>query len=117
MTVEPVRSSTCAPVGIFTALAGPAASIRSPRTMIVWSSRAAAPVPSTTRACVSATTGALTETYRVTLGASGRGCADSADAHSAPRAPDTTFMGFHISVGEDREATKVRHDASVACDK
>src|SRR5262245_59590549 len=44
--------------------------------MIVWSSRVAVPVPSTTRTCVSAMTGAFTLTYASACGRRvGRSCA------------------------------------------
>jgi len=45
-----------------TLAAPPTARMTPPSMMIVWSSRAAAPVPSITRTCVSATTGASTLT-------------------------------------------------------
>ena len=58
ITVWPARSITCAPAGAGVLAAGPTAAILPWSTMTVWSSRAAAPVPSITRTWVSATTGA-----------------------------------------------------------
>src|SRR6185503_10814206 len=58
ISVRPARSSVDAPPGIFTPAASPRAVMRPPSMITVWSSLPGAPVPSITRACVSATTGA-----------------------------------------------------------
>src|SRR3954470_15115337 len=57
---------TCAPAGIAVLDDGPTAVMRAALMMMVWSTRAGVPVPSTSRACVSATTGALTVTNGAT---------------------------------------------------
>src|ERR1051326_2600831 len=62
ITVWPLRSNICAPAGMVTLPVLPTALIRSPVMSIVWSSLAGVPVPSTSRTCVSATTGASTVT-------------------------------------------------------
>jgi len=63
ITVFPARSIVRAPAGTVTEAAGPTAAIFSPRITIVCPSFTGAPVPSMTRAFVSATTGSLTVTY------------------------------------------------------
>ena len=68
--------------------ASPSAAMLPSRITIVWSSRAAAPVPSITRACVSATTGACTLMY----GASG----------FARLLRDGRPEGLHYEYGRDR---------------
>src|SRR5688572_6506913 len=75
MTVCPARSITCAPCGGRTDDDGPTAAILSPWMTIVWFSAGAAPVPSTTRTFVRATTGASTLTKRrVFWERAGRAC-------------------------------------------
>src|SRR5580765_6959253 len=68
MTVRPERSITFAPAGTAVPAAGPTAWIFPPEITTVWSSPAGPPVPSITRTCVSAMTGASTLTKALTSG-------------------------------------------------
>ena len=58
MTLLPVKSMTVAPAGGAIESAAPTLAMVPSRTTSVWFSRGGAPVPSMTRTCVSATTGA-----------------------------------------------------------
>ena len=59
---------TCAPVGTFAVVLGAVDWILPPVITMVWSSRAAAPVPSITRTCSRMTLGVPTRTYLRTSG-------------------------------------------------
>jgi hypothetical protein len=59
------------------------ASIRAPLRITVCSARAGAPVPSTTRACVSARIGAFTDTNGASADESDNGCCACTDAIEA----------------------------------
>ena len=71
ITAEPRFSITVAPAGTTVVAASPMAWIRPPETTMVWSAFAGAPVPSITRTCVSAKTGASTVTNARAAGESG----------------------------------------------
>src|SRR6185437_13135467 len=82
-TVLLERARTWAPAGTDALEESPMDWILSPEMMMVWSLRAAEPVPSITRTCVSAITGALTLTNSRTPRASDAAvvCARSGDAN------------------------------------
>src|SRR6266513_2455977 len=63
ITVEPLMSRTRAPAGTGTDAAGPTAAILPARSSTVWSVFGAAPVPSTSRTCVNATSDVSTVMY------------------------------------------------------
>ena len=75
--------------GTATSAALPIAAIVPSRTMTVWPSRAAVPVPSITRAFVKATTGVSTRTYARVAGVSAGRCACAADPRIRAR-PNVT---------------------------
>src|SRR5687767_10344434 len=88
MTVWPFRSITRAPAGAETEALAPIRAMRPFSMMIVWASRAGAPVPSMTRTFVSATTGSDTLTNPRVAGARRSNvCAAAGDAHIRANKP------------------------------